>query len=151
MAIKAAFWVHGNIVEPQVEGPFLNKVRYGWGTHFKASSQNVWFHIPFTTPVVLDEVRPKISKIFVFYSTKGDAKITGIHIYDGGTAVKKLDGLSLQGTHYKQIDADNSWVINPPFAIKYGLGLSVQVAFGKFTSVVPEVVFYTAGADFTKP
>jgi len=65
--------------------------------------------------------------------------------------VKKIDGLSLQGAHNKQIDAESSWVINPPIVIKYGLGLTVEAEFGKFTSVVPEVTFYKAGADFIDP
>lgn len=151
MVIKAAFWVHGNSVVPQSDNPSVNKIRYGWGTHFKASNQYVWFHIPFTTPVILEDIRPLLSKIFVFYSTQGDVKITSVHIYDGATAVKKIDGLALQGAHYQQIDSSNSWTINPSIKMLYGLGLTVGVEFGKFTSVVPEIVFYAAGVDFVKP
>jgi hypothetical protein len=151
MVVKAAMWVHGTIVEVENPGPWLNVNRAGWGTHFKTANSSHWFHIPFTTPVILDDVRPLLGKIFVFYKTLGDAKITNVHMYDGHKKVKSFDNLSLQGDHFANIDASNSWIISPPLTIWYGLGISVGVQFGKTGTAVPEIVFYTAGADFIKP
>ncbi len=151
MAIKAAMWVHGTIVEAENPGPWINISRKGWGTHFKMANQNNWFHIPFTTPVMLDDARPRLGKIFVFYETKGDAKITNVHIYDGKTKVKAFDSLSLTGNHSSNIDTNNTWTISPTITILYGLGISVGVQFGAFVTEVPEIIFYAAGADFMPP
>jgi|WetSurSiteA1Bulk_404760.scaffolds.fasta_scaffold177303_1 hypothetical protein len=160
MVLKAAMWVHGTNVE--VEYPELlasysidGMAKKGWGTHFwgKENTRN-WFHIPFTTPVILDDIRPQLVKIFVFYKTNGWAKITNVHVYDGPRKVKWFDNLSLSGDHSGGIDASNSWNITPPLTIAYGMGLSVGVEFGPKDAVDipwPEILFTTVGADFQKP
>lgn len=155
MALKAAIWIQGTIVEAENPGPWINVARKGWGTHFKMADQMNWFHIPFSTPVILDDVRPLLEKIFVFYETRGDARITNVHIYDGKTMVKAFDGLSLSGDRSASISARNSWAISPPITIRYGLGISIAVQFGPAPTVattpIPEIIFYTAGADFRRP
>jgi len=158
MALKAAAWVHGTIVEvenPGLLAPIISMWKRGWGTHFwgKEESYN-WFHIPFTTPVIVDNIRPTLAKVFVFYKTDGWAKITNVHVYDGPRKVKTFEGLALSGDHSTAIDASNSWVINPPIQIMYGLGLSVGVEFGPVDNAGmpwPEILFTAAGADFQTP
>ena len=160
MPLKAAMWVHGTIVEveyPERLAPWSTDglVRKGWGTHFWGKENtNNWFHIPITTPVILDDIRPPLVKVFVFYKTEGYAKITNVHVWDGPKKVKAFDGLSLSGNHSGGIDANNSWVINPPITIAFGLGISVGVEFGPKDAIDipwPEILFTTAGADFKKP
>lgn len=160
MALKAAMWVHGTIVKveyPEKLAPvsYDGLIRRGWGTHFwgKENTTN-WFHIPITTPVIIDDIRPPLVKVFVFYKTNGWAKITNVHVYDGQRKVKAFDGLALSGDHSGGIDASNSWVIDPPITILYGLGISVGVEFGPQDNIGipwPEILFTTAGADFKKP
>ncbi len=160
MALKAAMWVHGTIVEaeyPENLAPVYGDgiVRRGWGTHFwgKENTKN-WFHIPFTNPVILDDMRPQLIKVFVLYKTEGWAKITNIHVFDGPRRVKEFNGLTLSGNHSGGIDASNSWNVNPPITIASGLGISVGVEFGPKDNVDipwPEILFTTAGADFQKP
>jgi hypothetical protein len=105
-----------------------------------------WFHIPIPTPVILDDRRPKLTKVFVFFKTT-DAKIDRIHFYDGPTAFKVIDDLNLQGEHSRAIDTSNSWKIDPPLEIKYGLGISVYVR-STVRDRQGEILFTTAGADF---
>ena len=152
MPVKAAMWVHGNDVQAEYVGPWLNIARRGWGTHFKTAGSKNWFHIPFTTPVILENIRPKLAKIIIYYKTVGDAKIEAVHIYDSEDDVKKFDNLTLQGNHSGVVDSQNSWILNPPLTINFGLGLSVKVSFGKTNNnIVPEIMFYSAGADFVTP
>lgn len=158
MSLKAAMWVHGTIVEVEypknLDGDLIDGLaRKGWGTYFwgKENTTN-WFHIPMTTPVILDGVRPQLEKVFVFYKTGGWTKITNIHVYDGVRTVKEFNGLSLTGAHHDGIDAENSWEINPPITILYGLGISVGVEFGPHViEGWPAILFTTAGADFKEP
>lgn len=163
MALNSAFWVSGNAVRSQDSGPWLNQIHFGWGTHFKTAlgpedpadigKNALWFHIPITTPVIIDDVRPKLNKIFVCYKTIGNAKLKAIHIYDGNLKVGEFEQLSLQGDHpHIDINANNSWEVKPPKSIGTGLGISVLVWFGLTKDgIIPEFVFYTAGADFVTP
>jgi len=151
MALKAASWVHGTIVE--AEFPVLSMIRKGWGTMFtgRPATRN-WFHIPIPTPVILDDIRPPLIKVFVFYRARS-ARITNLHIYDGFRKVKSFDALALSGDHSSVLDSFNNWAITPPLAISFGLGISVGVEFLEptTTSAPVDMLFTTAGADFQRP
>jgi hypothetical protein len=145
MALKAAMWVHGTIVEAENAVNFVS--RKGWGATFGGQNTFNWFHIPITTPVILDDIRPQLVKVFVFYRTNG-AVIRNLHIWDAATRVKVFDNLNLSGDHSRGIDASNSWVIAPPLGIAFGLGISVGVQF----LIDPgDILFTSAGADFQRP
>jgi hypothetical protein len=152
MALKAAMWVHGTIVE--AEFPVLTVSRKGWGTSFTGHELTTnWFHIPIITPVILDDIRPLLAKVFVFYRAT-NARITNLHVYDGAKKVKSLDALNLSGDHSISIDASNNWDVTPPLGIKFGLSISVGVEFLKpatATNPSAEILFTSAGADFQKP
>lgn len=162
MSLKAAFWVNGNAVRSQDSGLWLNEVHLGDGSHFKTAlgaedpanlgKNTLWFHIPITTPVIIDDIRPKLAKVFLCYRTTGNSKLRAIHLYDGGTKVGGWEGMSLEGDHPQTaLDANNTWVLNP-MTILFGLGLSVQVWFGLTENgIIPEFLFYAAGADFVTP
>ncbi len=162
MALKAAFWVNGNAVRSQDSGLWLSETHFGWGTQFttalgvedptKPALNTLWFHIPITTPVIVDDVRPKLAKVFVCYKTVGNSKLKCLHLYDGSNKVAGWEGMSLQGDHpQKVLDQNNSWVPNP-LTIYFGLSLSVNVWFGLTENgVIPQITFYGAGADFVTP
>jgi hypothetical protein len=148
MALKAAMWVHGTIVEP--EYPPLYAVRRGWGTHFGgAHGTTNWFHIPITTPVILDGVRPRLVKVFVFFHGSG-GYINQLHVYDGRSLVKTLTDLR-GGDHSGWIEPENTWEITPPLEIRLGLGICVSVSFITNPQNPGEILFTTAGADFEVP
>ncbi len=152
MAKLQASWVHGSSVQMEREGYFISKRRTGYGAHFNTHGKE-WFHFAIPTPVILDGQRASLKKIFVFYKTEGAAKITAVHVYDGGgKPFKKFDNLSHSGDHSTGVDKDNSWVITPVHSMGFGLGISVLVNFGAATtSGVPGILFVTAGADFVTP
>jgi len=150
MAKLQAFWVHGVSVQMEREGYFISKRRYGFGAKFNTHGEE-WFHFAIPTPVILDGKRSSLIKIFVLYETEGTAKITAVHAYDAGWKFKSFDNLSLSGNH-STIDDYNSWLIDPPREIIYGLGISVHVDFGeRRKDSVPGILFRSAGADFTTP
>jgi hypothetical protein len=143
MTLKAAMRIHGTIVKPE-NPPALVDLK-GWGISFGDQNTSNWFHIPIPTPVILDDARPQLVKVFVLYMAGSSTMITNVHVYDGPRSVAMFDGLSLNGDHHWAIDASNHWVINPPLTILYGLGLSIGVVFGlNFGGIL----FTTAGADF---
>lgn len=150
MALKAAMWVHGTIVEVEAPQRYFNVYRKGWGTEYEAlTGEEYWFHFPIATPVMLDDVRTQLIKIFVFYRTDVNTKITKVHVYDGPTKVKAFEGLVLSGDHSAGIDSSNSWDIDPPIGILYGLGISVCAQFSwPGYMQYPKILFTTAGADF---
>lgn len=153
MALKAAMWVHGTIVEAEApQRQHYNVYRKGWGTEYEAfagEGMEHWFHFPIATPVMIDDVRTQLIKIFVFYRTDVNTKITKVHVYDGPNKVKAFEGLVLSGDHSAGIDSSNSWDIDPPIEIRYGLGISVCAQFGwTVYGEHPKILFTTAGADF---
>ncbi len=150
MGMKAAMWVHGTIVE--AENPNIRPLRTGGGAQFGGTSQELnWFHIPITTPVILDDVRPELGKILVLYNATG-CTVKAVHVYDGPTKVWARDGLNLTGDHSLNIETEiNSWKIGDPgptIPILFGLGISVGVEF----RIDPgNILFTSAGADFLAP
>jgi hypothetical protein len=151
MVLKHAMWVHGNAAKIQDSGPWMNIIPNGWGTHFKMANQFHWIHIPFTLPIIIDGIRPQLSKALILYKTIGDTKITNIHIWDGAKRIWAMDDLSLQGNHSTAIDPSNNWSITP-VTVYYGMGYSLGVQFGATKdNTVPELVIYGAGADLTTP
>lgn len=167
MTLKAAMWVHGTIVEAKDPSKLVSITRKGKGTDV-VGMQNTynWFHFPIATPVILDDQRPALVKVFVFYNTKvpplpgppppGPAQqpplITDVRVYDGPNKVKEFNNLTLSGDHDSTIDQWNSWVVDPPVTIRYGLGLSVHVHFRPPFLPAPistyGIRFTSAGADF---
>lgn len=156
--IKRAVWVHGNAVTVERPGDLAGEVRIGWGAKFllKPGSDN-WFHVSIPTPVLIDDVRLKLAKVFVLFVTSkpeegnvfSGSTIGALHIYDGAKKVKVFDD-PRGGTHNAKIDARNTWAIDEPLSIYYGLGLSIY-AFA--TQVLSNegpapVEFATIGADF---
>lgn len=147
MAHKQAFWVHGTSVQMEREGYFISKQRAGFAAIFKTHGKE-WFHFAIPTPVMLNNKDTTLKRIFVFYATKGTAKITNIHIHDAEETIEAFKNISLSGEHSTKIDEFNVWEI-PSVHVKYGLGISVRVDFGPPTKLgVPEIRFTSAGADF---
>lgn len=148
MALKVAMWVHGTIV--QAEGQIGSSIRQGLGATFTASNNAFhWFHIPIAAPVILDDVRSKLAKVFVLYSANRYAEIRNLDLYDGAKRLIHLSNLSLSGIHNVSIDASNTFSLSPFHEIEFGLGISVGVAFPY--SLDGSILFSAAGADFLGP
>ncbi|MCI0536948.1 MAG: hypothetical protein L0Z50_17170 [Verrucomicrobiales bacterium] len=145
-----AVWVHGTAFEAEDSGALNGIQKMGWGTLFHGKPKAfTWFHISIPTPVIINDHRPALEKLFVFYKENG-ASIRNVHIYDGPRKIKAFDGLMLRGDQSGKIVAANTWAFAPPVTIAYGLGISIGVQFsvGFDSAITTEILFTTAGADF---
>jgi hypothetical protein len=151
MKPKHTVCVHGNIVNPEYPENIDEISRKGWGTTFwgKEDTTN-WFHIPLSVPNFLEGGRPKLTKVFLFFHNTSRAPITAIHVYDGPRLIKAYADLRLAGDHARVLDRTNTFTIDPPAEVQYGLGLSVCVQFPASPEQKPPrwILFTTAGAEF---
>ncbi|PWR70440.1 DUF6623 family protein [Methanospirillum stamsii] len=148
-----ASWIHGTSIKPQNEGYYISKTYKGYAAIFHTHGKE-WFHFAIPTPVITDNKRVMVKKVFVFYKTELSSKIVSIHVYDGGIKIPDLqfNNLALTGDHSTNLDNANTWQIANKVEMKYGLGISIEVDFGKSSPTgVPGIWFTSAGADFEKP
>ncbi len=173
MSGLTSMWVHGLMAE--AEYPVQKTVVKGWGKEFVGHRNSNWFHVPITTPAILEDVRPKLANVSVFFKTDGTV-IRAIHVYDGSTKAGEIPiETPVEGDHSASIDESNTWPIEPPLEIKYGLGISIFVTNkyykesdaqgaddtnpymesaankASFTKEATSVLFTAAGADFEVP
>ncbi len=147
-----ASWVHGTIVQPENPDPY-RVVRRGWGAECSGAIGGLnWFHFPIPTPVILQDVRNKVVKVFVLFRTSA-ARITNIHVWDGSTNIIRIDGLSLSGDRFDAVDGVNSRVLPVPAVMRFGLVISAGVEFQASDPdrpAISQVLFTSAGADFQR-
>jgi len=155
MNIVETVWIHGVAVKAEFNDRIKSTSYKGWGSSFQClNDQNNWFHIALTTPVIINGARPKLSKIYLLFSTEsgmiGEIKIHSIHLYDGKHKVRSLDNLNLSGDHSSAIDITNTIELTPPMVIQSGLGISVGVSVPNGPSSNFPIKFSTIGAEFSK-
>jgi hypothetical protein len=163
MSIKAQVWVHGT--SAQAEHPVREKLLRGWGTHFLlfgrpgGSTMDNWIHLAISTPVILDNTRLQVIRIFFLHWAK-DAWIRDIHLWDGSRQVEVLDGsfgataTNSQGRIVPAPTSDQRTIILPgmneiilanPISLLAGVGLSLRVQ--SFTQAA-EFLITACGAEF---
>ena len=149
MGLKAAMWVHGSILQTSDVTVTVERNEVGTVVTTSAVVDQDHLHdvhFPITTPVILDDARPQLRKVFVFYATDSLSSIRRIDIMDGPNRVKTFE-TNLSGDHRSRIDEFNSFVVDPPLTIFFGLAISVFVRF--LTKLgQSQIIFTTAGADF---
>ncbi|MDD9944354.1 MAG: hypothetical protein OXU20_25140 [Myxococcales bacterium] len=142
-----ASWVHGAAVVPEREGYFVTRRNYRNGSAFKTHGKE-WFLFAVPTPVLVDSKRAKLIKAFVLFETGSGARITDLEVFDGGKKIATFGGLSLTGNHSTSLDQSNSWIIEPPISMTFGLAICVRVDFGNpQVGSVPAIRFASAGVD----
>jgi hypothetical protein len=157
MALKIAMWVHGTDAQVEDPGGLIPNgvIREGIGTHFFGQSKSFnWFHVPIPTPVVIDDKRPSLVKVFFFYKLDAGV-IEHVDIWDGPFRLKEFN-VKLKGDHLTQIDDQNTLLIDPPLIVGFGLKLAIGVQFAALFDVEPgtepakqDFLVAAAGADFT--
>lgn len=147
---KTAFWIHGTSVREERAGVHLHRTDMGYYCRFMSHSPE-WFHFAIPTPVLLEGKRAKVQKVFVLHETLNGAKITKVHVYDADTKIEIIENLSITGNFKDNIVTGKSgWKVDPNHEMQWGLGISVHVDFtpNAVSDDIPEVRFFTAGADF---
>ncbi len=149
--LKALISAHGNVAIPEYPDRIEEVSRKGWGTTFwgKDSTTN-WFHLPFTVPTVLDDAKPKLTKVFLFFHNTSRSPIISVHLYDGPKLLRAFDDLSLFGDHGGVTTQANTFHLKKPVELAFGLGISVNVSFPFDAGVKPPrwILFTSAMAEF---
>ena len=165
--LKAEMWVHGTAFQPEESVAF--SARRGWGGFFRGNpsaydrlsqqwagpvSVTHWFHAALPTPVILDGVRPRFTRLFLLYHAD-QAWLRQVHLWDGARRVHGFDlsGVNATGTHQHELDDLNTFRLDESRTIRFALGVSVQVEFqrGQLSYLHlggGEILFNAAGADF---
>ena len=169
MSIKMAMWLHGNGVQAE-NYPYSQRRMAGSGLFGGADRTKNWFHFPITTPVIVDDKRLKLTKVFVDYRLKFSL-IRKLHVFDGRTRIAEVDVdipplvRALNGTY--QPPADHSpgefiekmtmFTLEVPVEIRHGISVTVNVNFDSEIigglgipnlRHLGSVEFFSAGADF---
>jgi hypothetical protein len=152
MALTAT-WVHGNALTVETPGNCAAILHKGWGTDLLINSgTETWFHIPISTPVLINDVRAQLVRVFIlFETTPGDGFIGNVHVYDGAFNPQQFNDLNLAGEHRTGLDGANTFTLAQPHTVAFGIGISFRfvAAVGFDSAVGPFLVrIATAGADF---
>jgi hypothetical protein len=152
MALTAT-WVHGNALTVETPSNCAAINHQGWGTDlFIKSGTQTWFHIPISTPVLINNVRAQLVRVFILFETNpGDGFISNVHVYDGSFKPQEFNNLHLEGPHRTGLDGANTFTLAQPHSVAFGIGISFHfvAAVGIDSAVGPFLVrVATAGADF---
>jgi hypothetical protein len=166
-----ATWLSGNGVQPEF-APMSQRRMAGSGLFGGADKSENWFHFPMTTPVIIDDKRPKLTKFFVLYRMRFSS-VLAVQVWSGAERllvvnVPQESGLIRDHPDIKRdqfeegktmfsLDAANS---REPVDVRQGLSISVKVKFdssvhqqlfGQWIDVprnIGTIEFYSAGADW---
>jgi hypothetical protein len=164
--LKHASWINGNAVV--VEEPNNILVRHwGWGTEMQftfapgVAPRGTWCHIALPTPVIINDVRLKVQKLFLFFKTGQHAVIDNIHIYDGPGKIAAWDAVPggnisarRSGDHSRSIDDQNTIILPDPHEVSYGISISFTFRPLSVNTSLPlvdpegKLLITVAGADF---
>jgi Family of unknown function (DUF6623) len=151
--LKQASWTHGNSLTVETPQNLASIIHIGWGTELRfVPGKSSWCHIPIPTPVIVDNQRLKVQKLFLFFNVKeGQGSIRNIHVYDGPSRIQTFDGLTLKGDHGGGIDSVNTITLQNQHSVLFGISISFlfQAAIGIDSPIPPPLLTVTtAGADF---
>ena len=144
IGISYASWIHGHSM--QIEYPdriaYQRRTGMSFDIEGKPGTDN-WFHFAIPTPVIVNDVRLRASKImFCFRTYSIDAFVRDVHVYDGGGRIAEFNNINLSMEQpFVSLD-----VPGEP-AMGWGLGISLGVGFG-VEAMNHLMEFFTAGCDF---
>ena len=124
--LKQASWTHGNSLTVETPQNLASIIHIGWGTELRfVPGKSSWCHIPIPTPVIVDNQRLKVQKLFLFFNVKeGQGSIRNIHVYDGPSRIQTVDGLTLKCDHVGCIDNVNTITLQNQHSVLFGLSIS---------------------------
>ncbi|WP_420803467.1 DUF6623 family protein [Streptomyces naphthomycinicus] len=149
-----ASWTHGNATIVQDPDRLVHPpIYYGYGGEMLLQSgKDTWFHIPIPTPVMDDQGRTKLLRVFILAQTDTYGLVRGIHVWDGAHVIQTFDNAGMRGDHRTVPDAANTFNLTSPYTVHFGIGVSFRCFAEKGLDVNdPPSLFRVAGAggDFT--
>ncbi len=148
-----ASWVHGNALTVENPERLTSFKHWGWGTvAWVKWNEGTWFHVPLPTPVILNDKRSSLLRVFLMFETEYGS-IQEVDVYDGMSNVQQFTHLSLEGEHRFQLDGANTFNLDKPHPVVFGIGVSFFFkTFGNLDSQDPppvKLMLGSAGGDYT--
>ncbi|MBW8879501.1 MAG: hypothetical protein JF614_31595 [Acidobacteria bacterium] len=148
---KYSSWVHGNALTVESPENLLRVGHYGWGADMLIlPGKGSWFHIPLPTPVIVNDVRAHLQRVFILFKSESGS-IRNVHVYDGSSKPQELNDLLLEGEHRLSLDAQNTFPLEKPHTVVWGIGISFYfVADIGIDTPTPaaRLIVGAAGGDF---
>jgi hypothetical protein len=146
-----ASWVHGNALTVETPEHLARVGHFGWGADMAIQpGKDSWFHIPLPTPVIVNDVRTTLHRVFLLFDSVSGS-IRNVHVYDGSAKVQEFNGLFLEGEHRLALDGQNTFNLASPHTVAWGIGISFYfIADIGFDSAIPpaRLILGAAGGDF---
>ncbi|HEV7785077.1 MAG TPA: DUF6623 family protein [Thermoanaerobaculia bacterium] len=148
---KNTSWVHGNAVTVESPENLAREGHYGWGADMLIHpGKSSWFHIPLPSPVIVNDARTSLHRVFLMFKSERGS-IHSVHVYDGSSKPQELNNLLLQGEHRLALDAENTFMLEKPHTVVWGIGISFYfVAEIGFDNSIPpaRLIVAAAGGEF---
>lgn len=149
-----ASWVHGNALTVESPENLTRVGHFAWGADMQIKpGKSSWFHIPIPTPVIVDDVRTTVQRVFLLFSSEWGS-IRHVHVTDGSFKIQEFEDLSLDGEHRSSLDGQNMFILAQPHKVRWGIGISFfyTAAIGFDTPLPPSrLILGSAGGDFFTP
>jgi len=143
--VAYASWIHGHSMQVEYPDRIASVRRAGFSINIdgKPGTSN-WFHFAIPTPVLIDDVRLRIDKAMLRFTTGSvDASVKNVHIYDGEKLIAEHNNVNLSKENYFA-----EFVVPDRPLVLWGLGISIGVGFG-VEMMDHHMDFIAAGCDFT--
>jgi hypothetical protein len=135
-------WTHGNSLVVEDPGEYSYIRHRGWGTALgyalprdDEDPQNLSLrscHVPITTPALVDNEVPSVTKIYMPYETSSDMYIAQVVLWDDNSIVYTWnrdpsdEGLLARGTHL-EVDASNQLSLGRSHRVVTALNVAILV------------------------
>ncbi|HYX25335.1 MAG TPA: DUF6623 family protein [Thermoanaerobaculia bacterium] len=125
---KHSNWVHGNALTVESPENLLRVGHYGWGADMLIQpGKGSWFHVPLPTPVIVNDVRTQLQRVFILFKSEFGS-IHNVHVYDGSSKPQEFNDLVLNGEHRLNLDPQNTFLLEKPHPVVWGIGISFYFA-----------------------
>ena len=146
-----ASWAHGSGLTVESPENLARIGHFGWGADMSIKpGKGSWFHISVPTPVIVNDVRTHLQRVFLLFDAQGGS-IRNVHVYDGSSKVQEFNNLLFEGEHRTGLDAQNTFNLATPHTVIFGIGISFFfIADIGIDSAIPpsRLILGTTGGDF---
>ena len=153
---NTVMWAHGNALT--VETPdHVTQIRHqAWGTDLFFAPGNpkaTWLHIPIPTPAIVNDGEAALNQVYLLFQVEGEeeagnGRITALHVDDGAFRLQEFENISLDGNHRGGIDARNTFTLDKPQFVRFGIGVSFFFVPTASNNQQAVLRIAGAGADF---
>ena len=141
-------WIHGTAVRLETEAALSGVWRAGSFVELRGRAHaGTWVHYAIPTPVIVEGQRLTVAAVLVRYrSNSPGALLTNVHVFDGDARIKTYDGLTEAPQEWRL----QRWAVDSPGGVRWGVGISMYVAFGAAASESVHLQIASVGCELVK-